>query len=96
MKKHEVTEEKTEESPENEKVLDLIRMGIIPVRGCKLYTAIDGEEEFSITSNKASRRVEMYYTHMGLIIFKKDQLKRDETILVPPPTVAYLRVKKPE
>ena len=98
MKKHETSEQEvTKEAAEMDAVLELVHKGIVPVKGCKLYTAIDGEEEFSITSLKTSRHAKMFYTHMGLVMIKKDgQTKKEETIIVPPATVAYLRIKKPE
>jgi hypothetical protein len=98
MKKHETTEQEvTKEAAEMAEVLELVHKGIVPVKGCKLYTAIDGEEEFSITSLKTSRHAKMFYTHMGLVMIKTDtKTRKEETIIVPPATVAYLRIKKPE
>lgn len=81
-------QESADQTPENDSVMELIRKSGIPVKACKLYQAVDGEDEFSITSAKPSRRVEMFYTPIGLVL-----LKKSETVIIPPATVAYFRVK---
>lgn len=81
----------SDQHPESDTLMDLVRKSGIPISSVLLYQAIDGASELSVKSSHPNRRAEMYYTPIGLVAIKKD-----ETVIIPLATVAYARVLKSE
>ena len=76
---------------ERKRVMEMVEKHGIRIKGCQLYQAVDGETEFSVHSNKPTRRREMYLIPLGLVLLKMGP-KQEEIVIVGNATVAYSRI----